>query len=71
MNDKFDQFVYELQNHIFEEAREAYGELSFRRWRNPLYRGELKDPDGYCRVTGVCGDTMQIFLKSALCLPGR
>jgi nitrogen fixation NifU-like protein len=52
-----------MQNRIFEEAREAYGELGFRRWRNPLYRGELKEPDGYGRVTGVCGDTMQIFLK--------
>jgi nitrogen fixation NifU-like protein len=63
MSDKFDQFVDDLQNRIFEETREAYGELGFRRWRNPLYRGQLKDPDGYGCVTGACGDTMQIFLK--------
>jgi nitrogen fixation protein NifU and related proteins len=63
MRDKFDQFVDDLQNRIFEETLEAYGELGFRRWRNPLYRGQLKDPDGYGCVTGACGDTMQIFLK--------
>jgi nitrogen fixation NifU-like protein len=63
MSDKFDQFVDELQNRIFEETREASGELGFRRWRNPLYRGQLKDPDGYGCITGSCGDTMQIFLK--------
>jgi nitrogen fixation NifU-like protein len=62
MGDKFDQFVDDLQNRIFEETREAYGELGFQRWRNPLYRGKLNDPDGYGCVTGSCGDTMQIFL---------
>jgi nitrogen fixation NifU-like protein len=63
MKDKLDQFVDELQNRIFEETRQAYGELGFERWRNPLYRGALPDADGYGRVTGTCGDTMQIFLK--------
>jgi nitrogen fixation NifU-like protein len=62
MSDKFDQFVDDLQNRIFEETREAYGELGFQRWRNPLCCGELKNADGYGRVTGSCGDTMQIFL---------
>ena len=63
MRDKLDQFVDDLQNRIFAETREAYGELGFQRWRNPLYRGELNDPDGCGCVTGSCGDTMQIFLK--------
>lgn len=63
MSDKLDAFVNDLQNRIFEETRQAYGELGFQRWRNPLYQGELKDADGHGRVTGSCGDTMQIFLK--------
>ena len=61
--DKFDQFVNNLQNRIFDETRQAYGELGFQRWRNPLYRGALKNADGHGRVTGSCGDTMQIYLK--------
>jgi nitrogen fixation protein NifU and related proteins len=63
MNDRLDDFVENLQNQIFDEARRAYGELGFQRWRAPLYRGTILDPDGYARVTGTCGDTMQIFLK--------
>lgn len=62
MND-FDDFVNDLQNRIFDEAKEAYGEEGFQRWRNPLYNGRMASPDGYARVTGKCGDTMEIYLK--------
>lgn len=62
MND-FDDFVNDLQNRIFDEAKEAYGEKGFQRWRNPLYNGRMASPDGYARVTGKCGDTMEIYLK--------
>jgi len=62
MNDRND-FISGLQERIFEETRAAYGEVGFQRWRNPLYRGAMDDADGYGRLTGTCGDTMQIFLK--------
>ena len=63
MDDEFDDFVKGLQTQIFEETRAAYGEIAFQRWRNPLYMGAMEDPDGYGRVTGTCGDTMEIFLR--------
>jgi nitrogen fixation NifU-like protein len=63
MSDRLDIFVKELQDRIFEETRQAYGELGFQRWRVPLYQGAMPDADGHARVTGTCGDTMQIFLK--------
>ena len=63
MSDKFDAFVENLQQQIFDEAKEAYGEKGFQRWRNPLYKGRLGNPDAYARITGKCGDTMEIFLK--------
>jgi nitrogen fixation NifU-like protein len=63
MSKNIDEFVANLQNQIFEETRSAFGELGFQRWRNPLYRGKMDAPDGYGRVTGTCGDTMEIFLK--------
>ena len=63
MSDSLDDFVERLQNQIFEETREAYGELAFQRWRNPLYRGVMPDADGHGRVTGRCGDTIELFLK--------
>lgn len=63
MPDSLDAFVASLQEQIFEETREAYGEKGFNRWRNPRYRGPMDDPDSHARVTGKCGDTMEIFLK--------
>ncbi len=63
MSDPLDDFVLHLQDQIFEETREAYGELGFQRWRNPLYRGGMPDADGHGRVTGRCGDTIELFLK--------
>ncbi len=63
MNDRIDDFISGLQERIFEETRAAYGEVGFQRWRNPLYRGPMDNADGYGRLTGTCGDTMQIFLK--------
>lgn len=63
MDDEFDNLVKGLQNQIFEETRATYGEIAFQRWLKPLFMGALQDVDGYGRVTGVCGDTMEIFLK--------
>jgi len=63
MNENLEDFVESLQNEIYEETRIAYGDIAYQRWRNPLYMGVLDNPDGYGRVKGICGDTMQIFLK--------
>jgi len=63
MSDKFESFVDELQNQIFEETRESYGDVAFERWLHPLYMGGIENPDGYGRVHGSCGDTMEIFLR--------
>ena len=61
--DRLDEFVNDLQEKIFTDAKEAYGEKGFQRWRNPRYRGRMKDSDGWAQVTGPCGDTMEIYLK--------
>jgi nitrogen fixation NifU-like protein len=58
-----DKFVRELQEQILEETKEAYGEKALHRWLDPLYMGPIKEPDGYACLTGVCGDTMEIFLR--------
>ena len=63
MGKNLDDFVKDLQNQIFEETRADYGDVVFQRWLDPMYMGAMDNPDGYGRVTGSCGDTMQIFLK--------
>ena len=63
MGKDLDDFVEDLQDQISGETRAAYGDVAFERWLKPLYMGGMENPDGYGRVTGPCGDTMQIFLK--------
>ena len=63
MDKDFNNFVEGLQNKIYEEAKTVYGEIAFQRWLKPLYMGAMDKFDGYGRVTGSCGDTMEIFLK--------
>ena len=63
MSSDLDDFVQDLQEQIFEEARAAYGDVVFERWLNPIYMGTIDNPDGYACLTGSCGDTMQIFLR--------
>jgi len=63
MTDKFDAFIENLQEEIFEDTRRVYGEAGFQRWQNPICQGRIKNPDAHARITGQCGDTMEIFLK--------
>ena len=63
MGDNVDDLLQQLQDQILQKTKEVYGEIAFERWLNPLYTGSLKEPDGHGRLRGVCGDTMEIFLK--------
>jgi nitrogen fixation NifU-like protein len=33
------------------------------RWLNPRNLGEIRNPDGFAKIKGPCGDTMQISFK--------
>jgi nitrogen fixation NifU-like protein len=63
MGDTLDDFVHEIKEQIYEETREAYGDKAYERWRNPLFIGSMNNPDGYAKSVGVCGDTMEMFLR--------
>ena len=63
MNDHLDNFINQLQQQIFDEARKTLGENGFQRWRTPKYNKRMENPDAFARITGSCGDTMEIFLK--------
>ena len=63
MGHSLDEFMVRFQDEILKQVKETYGEKVYERWQNPLYRGAIKDPDGYARLKGRCEDTMEIFLK--------
>lgn len=48
---------------IKQTMRKIYSEAVIEHSMNPRNLGELEDAAGFARVTGPCGDTMQMWLK--------
>jgi nitrogen fixation NifU-like protein len=46
-----------------EEMKKVYSEKTIDHFLNPRNLGEIPAFDGFGRVTGPCGDTMEIYLK--------
>jgi nitrogen fixation NifU-like protein len=63
MSNDFEKTVDELQASIMEDARKVYSERVIERWLNPGSFGKMRNPDGFAKVKGPCGDTMQISFK--------
>lgn len=61
----FDEFVAGIDETIRKEERAVYTERTLADAYNPKNVGELRNPDGAARVTGPCGDTVQIHLNVA------
>jgi len=63
MSEDFDKAIDEIQASIIADARKIYSEKVIQSWLNPKYMGEIESPQGHGKVTGPCGDTVQIFLR--------
>lgn len=59
LNDHLDK----LQEKIYEQTLEHYGPEVFKRWKEPAYMGRMEEPDSCARLTGSCGDTVEIYLR--------
>lgn len=62
-NKELDTFIENLQDEIFAEAQNSFGDKGFDRWCNPQFCGAMENADSHAVLTGTCGDTMEIFLK--------
>lgn len=58
-----DGWVRDMQTHIRAEEREIYSEKVMEHYLNPKNMGRIENSNGIGKITGVCGDTMQIYLK--------
>jgi len=63
MSNDFEKMVNELQESIMSDARKVYSEKVIERWLNPRNLGKIRNPDGFAKIKGPCGDTMQISFK--------
>jgi len=57
-----DEALELLQQRMIEQARRIYSETVVEHWVNPRNPGAMQDPDGHARITGPCGDTMELWL---------
>jgi len=53
----------DLQALVMADARKIYTETVIDHAMNPRNLGIMQDADGFARVTGPCGDTMEVWLK--------
>ena len=56
-------FVDDLQQQLLAEAALRYSKTVINHWVQPRNPGALENPDGVARITGPCGDTMEIFIR--------
>lgn len=50
---------------VYEKAMKIYSETLIEHGTNPRNYGAIDYPDGYAKITGNCGDTVEIFLRVA------
>ena len=63
MSNDFEKTANELQESIMEDAKKIYCEKVIELWLNPRNRGKVRKADGFAKIKGPCGDTMQISFK--------
>jgi nitrogen fixation NifU-like protein len=63
MAKEFNDPFKELEQSVMEDMKKVYSEKTIDHFLNPRNLGEMPTPDGFARVTGPCGDTMEIYLK--------
>jgi len=48
---------------IREERRKVYSEIAIDHAMNPRNVGDIENADGFAKIVGSCGDTMEVWLK--------
>jgi nitrogen fixation NifU-like protein len=61
--DNFDNSFKELEKTVMDDTRQTFSEKTIDHFLNPRNLGQIPTPDGFGRVIGGCGDTMEIYLK--------
>ena len=63
MAQEFDESFKELEKTVMDDMRRTFSEKTIDHFLNPRNLGRIPAPDGFGRVVGGCGDTMEISLK--------
>ena len=63
MSIDIDELAKRLETQVLEDAKEVFSETVLEYAYNPRNMGELHDANGVGRMTGTCGDTVQIQIR--------
>ena len=63
MSVDIDELAKRLETQVLEDAREVFSETVIEYAYNPRNMGEISDADGVGKMTGTCGDTVQIQIR--------
>ncbi|RPJ02164.1 MAG: iron-sulfur cluster assembly scaffold protein [Candidatus Aminicenantes bacterium] len=61
--EKLEEAARRLQEEMERDILRTYGPTVLDHWKHPRNLGLLKDPDGCARLTGTCGDTMEMSVR--------
>lgn len=61
--DEEDKITEQMMEMLREVTKKGYTARVFDYGLNPINCGIMDKPDGYAKVTGPCGDTVEIFLR--------
>jgi nitrogen fixation protein NifU and related proteins len=64
MNDKMDLFD-EVEGLVLEDAAKIFSPKVIEHFRNPQNYGQMEEADGYTYMSGICGDTIGIYVGLA------
>lgn len=57
-----DDFAEKLQQKILRDIRKIYSEKVIHHWQHPQNWGILNKASGYAKITGPCGDSMEVSI---------
>jgi len=63
MSVDIDELAKRLETQLLDDARGVFSETVIEYAYNPRNVGEISDADGVGRITGTCGDTVQIQIR--------
>jgi nitrogen fixation NifU-like protein len=63
MSVDIDELAKRLETQVLEDARGVFSETVIEYAYNPRNVGEISDADGVGKITGICGDTVQIQIR--------
>ena len=59
----FDKMIHEIQDEIDRDAETTFSKKVIEEYKNPQNVGRMHHADSSAQITGICGDTIEIYIK--------